>query len=50
MTGVTADDFKIALGQLFVESKAINHDYAVKEFILEIALPAEAELERRKMN
>lgn len=50
ITGVEHADFMAALEEIFVEAKGINHDYAVKEFILDVALPAEAEIERRKMN
>lgn len=47
-TGVTEDDFLTAIRAVFEENKDLNHGYAMREFILDIALPAEAEREALK--
>jgi len=41
-TGVTEADLLLAVDQLFEENKHLNHTYALREFIKDVALPAEA--------
>lgn len=42
LTGVTRADLIAAVEELYVENKSLNHDYAMREFVTEVALPAEA--------
>lgn len=39
--GATDEDFFTAIDLLFEENKNLNHDFALREFVLEVALPAE---------
>lgn len=41
-TGVREADMFAAIDLLFEENKGLNHDFALKEFIIDVALPAEA--------
>lgn len=40
--GATTEDFLSAIDLLFAENANLNHDFALKEFVLDVALPAEA--------
>lgn len=41
-TGVTEADMFAAVDLIYEENKGLNHDFALKEFVLDVALPAEA--------
>ena len=40
-TGVTQDDLLAAVAEVFEENKGLNHEYAKRAFVKDIALPAE---------
>lgn len=40
-SGVTQDDFLIACDLLFAENQPLNHAYAMREFVEDVALPSE---------
>jgi SpoVK/Ycf46/Vps4 family AAA+-type ATPase len=53
MSGVTLEDLREAIKDVYVENKELNHDYALREFVTEVALPAEQAkeaLSNRRMN
>lgn len=49
--GVGQADLLAAVDEVLAENKGLNHDYALREFVIEVALPAEAaRLALRRMN
>jgi SpoVK/Ycf46/Vps4 family AAA+-type ATPase len=40
--GVTTEDLLAAIDLIYAENKGLNHDFALREFVIDVALPAEA--------
>lgn len=40
-SGVSQQDILAAIAEVYAENKTLNHDYALREFVEEVALPAE---------